>query len=202
MLHHCPKRPDVPYPWQVLDTQLAERRSAPTQRVRVRPVRWVLLSWYRLHQLVREGLKFATVGGVGYIVDIGLFNILLYAGSQGILHDQPLQAKTVSVIAATIVTYVGHRAWTFRHRARVKHSRGYPLFFLFNGIGLGIALGCLGFSRYVLDLSGPLADNISANVVGLALGTLFRYWAYRTWVFPAHATPELAREPEAEPVKV
>jgi putative flippase GtrA len=58
------------------------------------------------------------------------------------------------------------------------------LFFLLNGVGLGIALACLGFSRYVLGLSGPLADNLAANVIGLALGTLFRFWSYRRWVFP------------------
>lgn len=139
-----------------------------------------------MHRLVREGVKFAMVGSVGYVVDIGLFNLLLFGGGEGPLHNQPLVAKTISVAAATAVTYVGHRAWTFRHRARIRLARGYPLFFLFNGLGLGIALACLGVSRYVLGLSGPLADNISANVVGLALGTAFRYWAYRTWVFPAH----------------
>lgn len=162
----------------------------------------LLRSWYRLHRLVREGLKFATVGGVGYVVDISVFNMLLFAGGEGPLHDQPLLAKTISVIAATIVTYVGHRTLTFRHRAQVKLARGYPLFFLFNGIGLGIALGCLGFSRYVLELSGPLADNISANVIGLFLGTLFRYWSYRVWVFPAHpGPPQPGQDPDTEPVK-
>ncbi|WP_216853709.1 GtrA family protein [Phytoactinopolyspora halotolerans] len=171
----------------MLDTQLAERRASQPRHVTL--LRRALRSWYRMHRLIREGLKFAAVGGMGYVVDIGLFNALLFSGGEGPLHDLPLVAKTISVTAATIVTYIGHRAWTFRHRTRIKHSRGYPLFFLFNGIGLGIALSCLWFSRYVLDLSGPLADNISANVVGLALGTLFRYWSYRTWIFPANARP-------------
>ena len=30
-----------------------------------------------------------------------------------------------------------------------------------------------------------LADNISANVVGLGLGTAFRFWSYRKFVVPA-----------------
>ena len=42
----------------------------------------------------------------------------------------------------------------------------------------------------MLGLSGPLADNIAANVVGLLLGTLFRFWSYRTWVFPAQRVQE------------
>jgi putative flippase GtrA len=52
-------------------------------------------------------------------------------------------------------------------------------------------LCCLGISRYVLGLSGPLADNVAANVIGLGLGTLFRFWSYRRWVFP---DPAFGRE--------
>ncbi|WP_211239791.1 GtrA family protein [Jiangella gansuensis] len=147
--------------------------------------------WYGLHHLIREATKFATVGGIGFVVDLAIFNALLFGGDDGIgpLHDSPLWAKTIAVVLATGVTYTGNRLWTFRHRARTGVAREYALFFVLNGIGLGIALACLGFSRYVLGLSGPLADNIAANVVGLLLGTLFRFWSYRTWVFPAAAQP-------------
>jgi hypothetical protein len=48
---------------------------------------------------------------------------------------------------------------------------------------MAIALACLAVSHYLLDLRSPLADNISANGVGLVLGTLFRFWAYRRFVF-------------------
>jgi putative flippase GtrA len=48
-----------------------------------------------------------------------------------------------------------------------------------------ISVGVLWVSHYVLGFTSPLADNISANVVGLGLGTLFRFWSYRRWVFPA-----------------
>ena len=46
-------------------------------------------------------------------------------------------------------------------------------------------MGCLGFSHYVLGLTSKLADNISANGVGLVLATLFRFWGYKTLVFVA-----------------
>jgi putative flippase GtrA len=139
--------------------------------------------WHGLHQLIRESLKFLAVGGVGLVVDLLVFNALLYAGGDGPLNHKPLTAKTISVVVATLVTYAGNRAWTFRHRARTGFAREYGLFFLLNGVGLGIALCCLGISRYVLGLSGPLADNVAANVIGLGLGTLFRFWSYRRWVF-------------------
>lgn len=141
--------------------------------------------WYQLHQLLREGVKFFAVGSAGFVVDLVVFNLLMYGGGVGPLHGQPLVAKTLAVVVATGVTFAGNRGWTFRHRARTGLTREYTLFFAFNAVGLGIALACLAFSRYVLDLSGPLADNISANVVGLVLGSLFRFWSYRTWVFPA-----------------
>jgi putative flippase GtrA len=147
-----------------------------------RLVRTGFALWYQLHHLLRESIKFATVGSVGFVVDIIAFNALLYGGA---LNDRPLTAKTTSVLLATLVTFTGNRHWTFRHRSRPGLAREYSLFFLLNGVGLGIALACLAMSRYVLEFSGPVADNIAANVVGLGLGTLFRFWSYRRWVFPA-----------------
>ena len=176
----------MPYPCRVLDAAIRPPQRAPA------PVHSAFRIWYQLHQLIRESLKFATVGSVGFIVDIAVFNALLYSGGEGPLQHKPLTAKTISVLVATVVTYTGNRVWTFRHRARRGVAREYALFFVLNGIGLGLALTCLGISRYVLGLSGPLADNIAANVIGLSLGTLFRFWSYRRWVFP---------EPSGRPVQ-
>ncbi|MSW42688.1 MAG: GtrA family protein, partial [Actinobacteria bacterium] len=38
--------------------------------------------------------------------------------------------------------------------------------------------------------TSPLADNVSANVIGLGLGTIFRFWSYRRWVFPEVVSAE------------
>ena len=57
------------------------------------------------------------------------------------------------------------------------------MFVLVNLGGMLIALGCLAFSRYTLGLTSQFADNVSANVVGLILGTAFRYVMYRYVVF-------------------
>jgi hypothetical protein len=35
-----------------------------------------------------------------------------------------------------------------------------------------------------------LADNVSANLVGAALGTLFRFWSYRRFVFVGPAAQD------------
>ena len=124
------------------------------------------------------------------VVDLPIYNWLVFDNPQvfgtpayGMLHHKPLTAKVISVTVATVATYLGNRHWTWRHRERTGLHREYVLFFVLNGIGLLIAAACLGFSRYVLDLHNALADNIAANVIGLGLGTLFRFWSYRKFVF-------------------
>jgi putative flippase GtrA len=132
---------------------------------------------------VRELLVFTVVGGIGYLVDVGLFNLLRYAGEPGLLENKPLTAKAISVAAATVVTYAGNRHWTWRARAWSGTHREFAIFVVLNAVGMAIALGCLAFSHYVLGFTGPLADNLSANGAGLVLGSTFRFWAYRRWVF-------------------
>lgn len=137
-----------------------------------------------------ELLRFGTVGGLAFVVDTGLFNLLRF-GPGDLLADKPLTAKVLSVAVATIVAWLGNRYWTFSDRKTQTQLREFIGFVVVNIGGMGIALGCLWFSHYVLDLRSPLADNISANGVGLVLGMVFRYLAYRTFVFtakPAGAT--------------
>jgi putative flippase GtrA len=142
--------------------------------------------------LARQFAKFGVVGVVALTVDVGLFNLLLYVGSSPVLAGQPLQAKIVSVAAATVVSWVGNRYWTFRKTRRPHPWREFALFALMCTIGLGLSLLCLTVSHYVLGFKSALADNIAANVVGLAVGTAFRFWAYRRFVFTHTAAPTLA----------
>jgi putative flippase GtrA len=144
--------------------------------------------------LIREFSKFGAVGLIALVVDVGLFNVLMFTGGAGPLSDKPLTAKAIAVVVATTVSYALNRNWTFSHRGRTHIAREYALFVLLNGIAMGIALSCLWFSHYALGLTSPIADNISANVVGLALGTLFRFWSYRKWVFPDVAEDSADRD--------
>jgi putative flippase GtrA len=134
--------------------------------------------------LRKELGKFGLVGLVAYLIDLTIFNLLRFAGGEGPLYDKPLTAKVFSVLAATTVAYFGNRHWTFKDRARSTFRREYTLFFIFNAVGMVISLSCLWISHYVLGFDSALADNISANVIGLVLGTIFRFWGYHNWVFP------------------
>ncbi len=150
--------------------------------------------------LYREVVKFGAVGAIAFVVDTGVFNLLLHTslGEPFNLDHKPLTAKTVSVLVATVVAWVGNRYWTFRHRRRASYRREFVLFGVMNAAGLAISLACLAFSRYVLKMDSPLADNISGNVIGLGLGTLFRFWAYRTFVFTHEH--ELTGAGDADPI--
>ena len=128
--------------------------------------------------------KFGVIGLVAYIIDLTIFNVLRFAGGEGPLYDKPLTAKVVSVLAATTFAYFGNRHWTFKDRSRSSFRRQYTLFFVFNAVGMIISLYCLWVSHYLLGFESALADNISANVIGLVLGTIFRFWGYHNWVFP------------------
>jgi putative flippase GtrA len=141
----------------------------------------------QVDRLWHEVAKFGVVGAFAFVIDVGLFNILRFAGGEGPMYDKPLTAKVVSVAVATTFAYFGNRYWTFRHRGRTSFGREYLLFFVLNGVGMAISVSCLWISHYLLGFTSALADNISANVIGLALGTLFRFWSYRRWVFPEDA---------------
>ena len=161
----------------------------------------------RVEHLVHELAKFGLVGILGILVDLPMYNWLVFDNPTmvgdagvGIMHHKPVTAKVISVTAATIATYLGNRHWTWRHRERSGLRREYVLFFILNAIGMAIAAGCLAFSRYVLDLHTQLADNIAANVIGLGLGTLFRFWSYRKWVFREEIALDEAEHNEARSV--
>lgn len=128
--------------------------------------------------------RFGAVGLLALVVDVGTFNLLRQVVELG-----PLTSKTVAVVLATTVAFAGNRSWTFGHRAGGRGvGAAYVLFFAANGVALLISLACLAVTSYGLGLTSPLAENVSSNVVGLGLGTAFRFWAYARWVFPTAPT--------------
>ena len=138
-----------------------------------------------LHDHVRqhgpELVKFGIVGGLGTIIDLGGAAVL-----HSVYHVGPLESKALSITAATIFTYLGSRFWTFRHRENQPVHREALLFVVLNVVGLILAELVIAFTTYGLGLKGPLAYN-AASFIGTGLGTVFRWYAYRKWVFLAPA---------------
>lgn len=152
-----------------------------TQRSRRNPIQWVRGT---LNVLWREMVKFGIVGALAFVIDVGTMNLLRAT----VLEDKPTTAKIISASVATLFSWVGNRQWTFRHRRNRAAHHELSLFVLTNLIALVIGAGTIAFSHYVLGLQTLLADNI-ANVIGIGLGTLFRFWGYRTFVFAKELEP-------------
>jgi len=156
----------------------------------------------RVRRMLPELLKFGVVGGIGSVIDLGGAAVL-----HSKYHVGPLEAKALSTASATVVTYLGSRFWTFRDRENQELKREAVLFIVLNLVGLLIAEVVVGFVTYIMGMRGPLEYN-AASVLGTGLATIFRYLAYKKWVFLAPAeqsgltstsNPELARFPDYPP---
>jgi putative flippase GtrA len=119
---------------------------------------------------------------MAYVVAVGGFNLLVHLDSAP-LKSKPLTASILSGALSILVAYFGNRHWTWKERQRSGASREITLFFIINLISLSFTVICLAISRYILGFDSAVADNISANIIGVGLGTLFRFWSYRTIVF-------------------
>jgi putative flippase GtrA len=140
--------------------------------------------WRSLVRLARLA-RFLLVGGLSTLVTVGLFNVLVHAGSSPVLGSRPVTAYVVALAGGLVVNYLGNRWWVFagaRHGSRTTHIIA---FIVTNAVAFAIPLLCLATSRYVLGLSSVVADNVAANGIGLVLATGTRWLAYRLIVFRA-----------------
>jgi len=158
--------------------------------------------WYRRwRQLIGEAWRFGIVGAANVGVNFVVFNALALT----LFPSGELKANIVATAVATTTSYLMNRGWTFRHRKTSRVPREYVLFIVFNAAGLAIELAVMGAAKYGLGLTSLLALNL-AKAAGLGLGTVFRFWTYRSFVFagrPALAPPVTpAVEPAGVPVGI
>jgi putative flippase GtrA len=127
--------------------------------------------------LLKEVASFGVVGAVGFVAQVLIFNLCFH-------HDfGPLVSNAIAVPIATLITYVGNRNLSFSHRARsgLKREAGYFV---------GINAIAFVFSEILFALFAyPLHDKNDAfvmnlvNLIGIGIGTIFRFWSYKRFVF-------------------
>ncbi len=144
-----------------------------------------------VRRLLEEIIRFLLVGGLATLVSVIGFNVLVHGSLLGSapMSQQPIPAYVLVNVVAGAVAYLGMRGWAFKHREVPDPVMGLVKFFGLGAVTMAIPVVCLAVSRYGLGLSDLWADNISANVIGLGLGTAARFWVFRRFVFVEVARP-------------
>lgn len=135
--------------------------------------------------LVHELAKFGVIGILNFFITIGISDTLHLGLGVG-----PLTSFGVGTVVATTFSYFANRYWTFRHRDTSGLGREYVLFFVLNGVALVITWVFIGITHYILGLHSGIAYN-AAQIIGTGAATLFRYWAYKKWVFLPTSAPQV-----------
>jgi putative flippase GtrA len=153
----------------------------------------------RFHAITDEMAKFGTIGLINLGVNFGVFNLLLLLP---IMAGAEVKSKAAATVVAATCAYFLNRYWTYRHRPKTTLRREYSLFFLFNAIGLVIETAFVAMAKYGFNSTHFVVLNV-CSFLGIAVGTVFRFWAYRTHVFkpetPAGGTAEKKSADQKKP---
>ena len=145
----------------------------------------------RWQRLLGEVSRFLAVGGVATVVALFLFNLLVHGFNtehKALLDDHVIVAYVIANTVGMVISYRGSRNWAFRDRPPRQADGGRMAFVVINLVTMSLPIGCLWISRNALGLDDPISDNVSANVIGLFLGLVARFYLFRTYVFqrPVH----------------
>jgi putative flippase GtrA len=118
-------------------------------------------------------LRFALVGGIGFLADAAMLALLLAATPLG-----PFAARLASIAFALCVTWVCNRTATFRPSARglLREGARYG--------GVGIATSVCNYLVYsALLLAVPATPPLAALVVASLAAMALSYLGYSRLVF-------------------
>lgn len=156
----------------------------------------------RLRRLSGEAATFSAVNGVATAVAIVLFNVLAHGipmvFGPGPLNGWPVTSWFLANCVGMVISFYGSRRYAFKHRRPSGPAGGALNYTIVNLASFVIPMACLWVTRNVMDWQSALADNVSANLVGAVLGMLFRFWAFRRFVFKRHHGPVVAQESAPE----
>lgn len=131
----------------------------------------------RLRRIAPEAFAFGVIGAANTALYLAITYVALPIGA--------VKATVLATVITTTLAYLANRYWTYRHHTRSALRREYTLFFGFNVIGMIIQSGAVAVAKYGFDLNESDHKLLIMVITLLAAGvaTIFRFWAYRTFVF-------------------
>ena len=155
-------------------------------------------------------IKFIVVGGIGFVVDFGIFNLLLnpanslvvpgtwlYVLLRGfgfsnyfITHLGPTLASAISFVAAVFSNFLWNRYWTYPDSRSRSRRRQFTMFFIVSAVGVLIRIPIVFFMtpvfRAMVSNVGALQAYTTrlADNLSLAVAVLFwNFFANRYWTY-------------------
>lgn len=147
-------------------------------------------------ETIKEVGKFGSVGILNTVIDLGLFNILVFS-----LNMAPVSANVIAVGAAIINSYVWNKLWTFNDKNTKNVTSQAALFISLSLIGLVLNTSVLKLLTDIWIVPGNFALSIIrfinldsvfsdqfvtvnfAKAWGLAVSMIWNFLTYKKFVF-------------------
>ena len=158
-------------------------------------------------------IKFLVVGGIGFVVDFGIFNLLLNPANALVMpgtsfynllaqfgfsdyfitHLGPTIASAISFVAAVCSNFLWNRYWTYPDSRSRSRRRQFTMFFIVSLVGVLIRIPIVFFMtpvfRAFVGNIGALAAYTTrlADNLSLAVAVLvvlfWNFFANRHWTY-------------------
>jgi putative flippase GtrA len=121
---------------------------------------------------VAQPAKFVAVGAGGYLVNLGVFALLVAL-------DVPyVTASIASYFVSNVLMYLGNRFFTFR-LGRDGFWSAYVRYIVVGAVVVALNAGVLAVLVEVLEMDARLGQAISLLVVTPVAFVLFKRWTFR-----------------------
>lgn len=135
---------------------------------------------YLAKPLTLEVLRFGAVGGVGFVVDVGLLALLTKAFS-----FNPFGSRVVSFLTAATITWALHRSFTFPSGKPVASTgeagSQWIRFLCINGTVAAASFGL--YSGLILFGPAPISDPVVAASISAVIAAVFNFGGAKLIVF-------------------
>lgn len=115
-------------------------------------------------------IRFLLVGGLGFVIDLGLTYLLIHLGVE------PWLARPPAIISAALFTWLANRQFTYKIKVKKNtyEAMRYAL--------VAMAVAAMNYSIYIALIEFDIAP-ILAVTMATAVQTIVSFHAYRWFAF-------------------